>query len=121
MWSEYNRLSKYKGNLSKGSSEVSSVNSGISKLNSQLQNAVKGDYYGVSSWEFNLLKEKYPDEDSYISSAKSDVQNELNAMKIEIEAVIERQRKAEEARKKAAEEAKKNAEKAKTGSGKKNS
>jgi len=110
-WSEYNLLSSYKEKLSDGSSDVFSVNKEIDNLNEQFNTAVKGNYYGVSSSDFSAYKETSPDNDIKILSAKNYIQNEMDAIKRDIEAA-EAARKAAEAKatKLAAEKEKKEAE-----------
>ena len=110
-WSEYNLLSSYKEKLSDGSSDVFSVNKEIDNLNEQFNTAVKGDYYGVSSSDFSAYKESSPDNDIKILSSKNYIQNEMDAIKRDIEAA-EAARKAAEAKatKLAAEKEKKEAE-----------
>jgi len=110
-WSEYNLLSSYKEKLSDGSSDVFSVNKEIDNLNEQFNTAVKGNYYGVSSSDFSAYKETSPDNDIKILSAKNYIQNEMDAIKRDIEAA-EVARKAAEAKatKLAAEKEKKEAE-----------
>ena len=110
-WSEYNLLSSYKEKLSDGSSDVFSVNKEIDNLNEQFNTAVKGNYYGVSSSDFSAYKETSPDNDIKILSAKNYIQNEMDAIKRDIEAA-EAARKAAEAKatKLAAEKVKKEAE-----------
>ncbi|SEW13142.1 hypothetical protein [[Clostridium] fimetarium] len=110
-WSEYNLLSSYKEKLSDGSSDVFSVNKEIDNLNEQFNTAVKGNYYGVSGSDFSAYKETSPDNDIKILSAKNYIQNEMDAIKRDIEAA-EAARKAAEAKatKLAAEKVKKEAE-----------
>ena len=110
-WSEYNLLSSYKEKLSDGSSDVFSVNKEIDNLNEQFNTAVKGNYYGVGSSDFSAYKETSPDNDIKILSAKNYIQNEMDAIKRDIEAA-EAARKAAEAKatKLAAEKEKKEAE-----------
>ena len=92
-WSKYYRLSGYRQSLLNGSWEINSINQGIDSLDWMLRDAVKGDYYGVSSGEFDQLKEKDPGSDYKITNARTYIQYEMNAIRDDIEEEEERRRR----------------------------
>lgn len=105
-WQNYQRKQNYrtldslKNTLTNELKEVSPLNNFINSMNEQLRDAVKGDYYGVGSGEFEALKEKSSDSDSKIISAKNSILQEMAAIQKDI-AAEEAARKLQEEREKA--------------------
>ena len=97
-WYTYNVLSGYRSQLSNGGGDVTSFNSQLDQMDDLRRAAVKGDYYGASGGDFSSLREKAPDSDGKISSAKSYVYQEMEAIRREIEEEERRRREEAERR-----------------------
>ena len=95
-WAKYYALSGHKQSLLDGDWEINGINQGLDGMDALLREAVKGNYYGVTSGDFYQMREKSPAADFRISNARSYVQSEMDAIKRDIEEEEERRRRERE-------------------------
>lgn len=95
-WAKYYTLSGCRQSLLDGGWAINAINQDLDSMDVLLREAVKGNYYGVSSGDFYQMQEKQPASDHRISSARSYVKSEMDAIKRDIEEEEERRRRERE-------------------------
>ena len=93
---ELEQMRRQAQSLLDGGWAINAINQGLDSMDVLLREAVKGNYYGVSSGDFYQMQEKQPASDHRISSARSYVKSEMDAIKRDIEEEEERRRRERE-------------------------